>query len=320
MLKPSLVALIGAFALASCGGEKHAENAAEEAAKPSAEAAPEETVETAVEEDAEPMLAAHTGDLDAAIADPARGDAAARDQYRHPKETIEFFGIEPGMTVVDTLPGGGWYSKILLSYLGPDGKVIGADYSQEMWPLFGGFANAEFLEGKKTWTTSWVGDASGWVDGGAQLAAFQFDELPADMAGTADAILFVRSLHHFNRFEKEGGFLTKALADTMTVLKPGGVVGVVQHRGPESNDDVWAEGDNGYLKQSQVIAAFEAAGFEFVESSEINANPADVPNNEDIVWRLPPALGTSGEDETLREQMQAIGESDRMTLKFRKPE
>ncbi|MEL7486706.1 MAG: methyltransferase, partial [Pseudomonadota bacterium] len=111
----------------------------------------------------------------------------------------------------------------------------------------------------------------------------------------------------------------KALADTMTVLKPGGVVGVVQHRGPETNDDVWAEGDNGYLKQSQVVAAFEAAGFELVEASEINANPADIPSNEEVVWRLPPALGTSREDPALRAQMEQIGESDRMTLKFRKP-
>ena len=139
------------------------------------------------------------------------------------------------------------------------------------------------------------------------------------MAGKADMVLFVRSYHHLNRFEEEGGFRTAALEDTMKVLKPGGIVGVVQHRGPEGNSDEWAEGDSGYMKQSQVIASFEAAGFELVGESEVNANPADRPTNEDIVWRLPPSLATSRDDEEMRAKMQEIGESDRMTLKFRKP-
>lgn len=323
-MRKILLAGVGAFALGACGGEEtapttDAASAPEAAAEEEAAEEEPETEEVVAEEAPAPKLAAHPGDIDAVLADPARGDDAARDQFRNPKATLEFFGVQPGMTVVDTLPGGGWYSKILISYLGPDGEVVGADYSQEMWPLFGGFADEEFLEGKKTWTSSWTDQASDWVDGGAAVSAFQFDALPDDMKGTADVILFVRSLHHFNRFEEEGGFMTKALKDTMEVLKPGGIVGVVQHRGPEENDDAWAEGDNGYLKQSQVIAAFEAAGFELVESSEINSNPEDVPSNEDRVWRLPPSLGTSRDNPELRAEMQAIGESDRMTLKFRKP-
>ncbi len=315
---------VGAVALVACGGGEETTSAAETAAPAAEEAVEASDEEPAAEEEAaideEPAkLAAHAGDIDAVIADPARGEDAARDQYRHPKETLGFLGVDEGMTVVDTLPGGGWYSKMLISYLGPDGKVIGADYSREMWPLFGGFADEEFLEGKKTWTTTWVEQAAGWVDGGASVAAFQFDELPEEMKGTADAVLFIRSFHHLNRFEEEGEFRTKALKETMDVLKPGGIVGVVQHRGPEGNDDVWAEGDKGYLKQSQVVAAFEAAGFELVDTSEVNANPKDVPTNEDMVWRLPPSLGTSRDDPELRAEMQAIGESDRMTLKFRKP-
>jgi nucleotide-binding universal stress UspA family protein len=133
-------------------------------------------------------------------------------------------------------------------------------------------------------------------------------------------VLMVRAFHHFNRFEEEGGFRTAALADAMAMLKPGGIVGVVQHRAPEANSDKWAEGDNGYVKQSEIIKAFEGAGFEFVGSSEVNANPADKPTEADIVWRLPPTLGTSRKDPALKAQMEAIGESDRMTLKFRKPE
>lgn len=260
--------------------------------------------------------------LDAALA-AQTPEVQARYKWRHPAQTLEFFGVAPGMTVVDVLPGNdGYYSKILLSYLGKDGKVVGADYSPEMWKLFGAFANAEFLAAKATWAADWTKTAETWRTGedAASLGAFAYGALPEEMKGTADVVLLVRAMHHFNRFEEEGGFLAAALKDTFDVLKPGGVVGVVQHRAPEGNSDKWAEGDNGYLKQSQQIAAFEGAGFEFVGSSEINANPADQPTETDIVWRLPPSLGTSRNNPELKAQMEAIGESDRMTLKFRKPE
>lgn len=266
-------------------------------------------------------------DFDGARLDAALGaqtaEVQARYKWRHPKATLEFFGVAPGMTVVDVLPGGdGYYSKILISYLGKEGRVIGADYSPEMWKLFGGFADAEFLAKKTTWAADWTAIAEGWRAGAdsAAVAAFAYGALPEDMKGTADVVLMVRAMHHFNRFEEEGGFRTSALKETMEILKPGGVVGVVQHRSPEENSDKWAEGDNGYLKQSQLIAAFVAAGFEFLGSSEINANAADTPTEDDIVWRLPPTLGTSRNDPALRARMEAIGESDRMTLKFRKPE
>ncbi len=304
--------LIGAslVALAACG-----QNEAPEAAP----APVEEAVEEVVEEVAEASL---VGDLDAVLASDIRGENdAARDQYRNPKETLAFFGVEPGMTVVETLPGGGWYSKILLPYLGPEGSLIGANYAVDMWRLFGGrFSNEEAMARHEAWSGTWPTEAATWAgDKGAGVSAFNFGAVPEDVKGTVDVILFVRSLHHMNRFEEEGGWLTSGLQDTMAILKPGGIVGVVQHRGPEGNDDVWAEGDNGYMKQSQVIAAFEAAGFELVEASEINANAADVPTNDDIVWRLPPSLGTSGDDEEKAAAFKAIGESDRMTLKFRKP-
>ncbi len=259
--------------------------------------------------------------MDAALAEQAP-EVQARYQWRHPKETLEFFGVAPGMTVVDVLPGNdGYYSKILISYLGANGRVIGADYSPEMWKLFGSYVNEEFIAKKATWATDWTATAEDWrkSDDSASVGAFAYGSLPEDMQGTADVVMLVRAMHHFNRFEEEGGFLTAALKDTYDVLKPGGIVGVVQHRAPEANSDEWAEGDNGYLKQSQQIAAFEAAGFEFIASSEINANPADKPTESDRVWRLPPSLGTSRDNPELKAQMEAIGESDRMTLKFRKP-
>jgi len=125
-------------------------------------------------------------------------------------------------------------------------------------------------------------------------------------------------LHNLARFEDEGGYMTKALTDTHALLKPGGIVGVVQHRGPESNTDEWADGNNGYLKQSAVIAMMDKAGFDPVDTSEINANAKDKPSNEDIVWRLPPTLGTSKDNPELKATLTAVGESDRMTLKFKK--
>jgi len=113
--------------------------------------------------------------------------------------------------------------------------------------------------------------------------------------------------------------MTQALADMKKLLKPGGIVGVEQHRAPEDQPDASTKGERGYLKQSAVIAAFQAAGFELVDKSEINANPNDKPSAEDVVWRLPPTLATSKDNPELKAQMEAIGETDRMTLKFRKP-
>lgn len=245
----------------------------------------------------------------------------ARYTYRHPKETLEFFGIEPGMTVVEGLPGGGWYSKILIDYLGPDGKLIGANYPYSIFPLFG-FFGEEQLEDLKTWEADWPEDARGWGgEHAASVSAFSLGTMPESLDGTADAVLMIRALHNLNRFEQagEGPFLSDALRDIHDALKPGGVLGVVQHEAPADSPDEWANGSAGYLKKDALIARIEKAGFEFVAESDINANPKDQPTTDDIVWRLPPSLATSREDEALRAEMEAIGESNRMTLKFRKP-
>ena len=278
-----------------------------------------ETILPGGDDGADAKAAANSERLEAVLATFPE-DVQARYQYRHPKETLEFFGIEPGMTVVDSLPGTFWYSGILAAYLGPDGKVIGADYSMPMWRLFGGFADEEWLKKQENWAETWVGGAGEWTgEGAAEVGSMVYGSVPDELAGTADVVLLVRALHHFNRFEEEGGYFTEAFADIHKVLKLGGVIGVVQHRAPAGNSDKWAEGDNGYLKQDQIIAAFEGAGFEFVASSEINANPKDQPTEDEFVWRLPPTLGTSEENEELKAEIMAIGESDRMTLLFRKP-
>ncbi len=254
------------------------------------------------------------------VLDAQPEDVQARYQHRHPKETLQFLGIEPGMIVVEGLPGRGWYTRILLPYLGKDGHLIGATYAMDMWPNFA-FANAEFLEMQSTWTTDWPAGAEEWRDeDSATVTAFNFGAMPESIAGTADVVFLARVLHNLANFEEEGGFLTEAMADVYSALKPGGVLGIVQHQARDDMSDEFADGSHGYLKKSFVIAAVEQAGFEFVAESNINENPQDQPSEEDVVWRLPPSLGTSQDNPELKAEMEAIGESNRMTLKFRKPQ
>lgn len=296
------VVLIGAAALTVFGCSR-------EEAPPGAE-------QTAAEQ--APAQSSASEQLDAVLAAQPEADKA-RYAQRHPKETLEFFGVQPGMTVVDTLPGEVWYTGILLDYLGPDGRVIAADYSQEMWQQFGSYSPKP--EEKAKWSAEFTQKMEATRDqDDAQIVAVHYGAIPDDLTESADVVLMVRAVHHFMRLEDKGGWMTKALADVNKMLKPGGIVGVVAHRAPESSSDAWAKGDAGYVKQSAVIDAFEKAGFELVEASEINANPKDQPTEQDFVWRLPPTYATSQNDPALKAQMDAIGESDRMTLKFRKPE
>lgn len=243
----------------------------------------------------------------------------ARYKYRHPRETLDFFGVEPGMTVVEVLPSSGWYTKILMPYLGSDGMVIGADYSLEMWSHFA-FANKKFLEQKKAWVQNFTEGAQEWrSEGDADASAFILGSLPKSMHGTADVVMLVRALHNLARFESKGDFLAEAIKDTYDILKPGGIVGIVQHHARDDMPDSWAGGENGYLKKGFVIDKMQAAGFEFVAESDMNANSKDQPTADDVVWRLPPVYRGSRNNPELKAKMDAIGESNRMTLKFRKP-
>lgn len=253
-----------------------------------------------------------------AVLDAQPEAVQARYPFRNPAETLDFFGIEPDMTVVEMLPGAGWYSRILAGYLGPDGTLVGANYPQAIWPLFG-FLSDERIAQMETWADDWPGQAQEWgVENGADYQAFVLGELPEEMTGTADAVLLIRALHNLVRFDAEHGFLDPTLADIHAVLKPGGIVGVVQHEASPDMPDDWASGGSGYIKRDLVVERFQAAGFELVAESDINANPLDQPTVEDSVWRLPPSLRGSEEGSEEYEAMQAIGESHRMTLKFRK--
>lgn len=243
-------------------------------------------------------------------------DHKSRYVARHPVETLEFFGIKRGDTVVEALPGGGWYSKILLPYLGADGRLIAVDYSVDMWPLFGGFATPEFIAQRKAWPAQFAMDAKTWGGtNGAKGEAYTFANMPAELTGKVDAVLFIRALHNLARFDAKGNYLKQALAESHRVLKTGGVVGIVQHAMAENKPDAWADGSRGYLKRSYLISAMTAAGFEFVGESDINKNPKDDPQGDDNVWRLAPSLSGTEEQKT---KNAVIGESNRVTLLFRK--
>ncbi|MDJ0920847.1 MAG: hypothetical protein QNI84_06935 [Henriciella sp.] len=279
-----------------------------------------ETVEEMVEDVMPEAVPMTNAEILQAVLDAQPDEVKARYDARNPAETLALFGIEPGMTVVEALPGGGWYSKILLGYLGPEGKLIGAQYPDDIWMKILPDASPERVEGFIARGANWVETAKGWeVPGAGKIKNMYMTEVPEDKGGYADAVLYIRALHNMNRADEDRSTFTTALDEAYRILKPGGVVGVVQHRAPETNSDEWAVGNAGYLKQSYVIAAFEDAGFVLEQSSEINANPADVPSETDIVWRLPPSLMTTEEGTPEEEALKAIGESDRMTLKFVKP-
>lgn len=233
-------------------------------------------------------------------ASPLRDEDRARDQYRHPAETLAFFRVEPTMTVAEYAPGGGWYTRVIAPYVAGGGRYIainpdsGEANRGDAWAgRFG--ANVQL----------WSGVFS------TPETAFESDEAPDGIAGTIDRILIFRNIHSL----LNGGVAESELANLHGLLADDGLVGVVQHRAPESETAERANGSRGYVKQSDVIALFERAGFELVEASEINANPADTADWEQGVWTLPPVLRLGDQD---RERYLAIGESDRMTLLFRK--
>ncbi len=241
----------------------------------------------------------------------------ARDSDRHPVETLEFFQVRPGMTVAEVLPGAGWYTSILANYLGPKGTLYGINYSNRIWPLFAD-ATDEWVAGRIAATAKFPALVKGFTNNGIKTAGFTFNTVPASVAGTVDRVLLIRALHNLNRFENRAGSRSQALAAIRNILKDDGMVGVVQHRVAVADSASGSDGSRGYLVEAEVILMFEEAGFELVATSGINANPRDKPGPEDTVWRLPPTLGTSKEDPELRAKMEAIGESDRMTLLFRK--
>jgi len=240
--------------------------------------------------------------LQTAIASTSRTPAnAARDVYRHPYETLTFFGIKPTMTVVELVPDGGWYAEILAPYLHDQGKYIGAGPAPD--PARRGTMGFKNKLDSNPALFAKVG--TGVFD-----PPRTYSIAPA---GSVDMVLTFRNVHNW----VEGGDaeMVSIFKQMYAVLKPGGVLGVVDHRLPEkATQDATAS--RGYVKESYVIALVEKAGFKLAGKSEVNANPKDNADHNKGVWALPPTYQNKDVD---RAMYQAIGESDRMTLKFVKP-
>jgi predicted methyltransferase len=248
-------------------------------------------------ESAEAALHVDTA-IAAAVGAPTRSEAnRARDVWRHPRETLGFFGVEPDDTVVEIWPGGGWYTEILAPLLAESGTLWVAAPER-------GLAGARGLIAK---------DASTY--GKLRVANFPV-RAASDVRvpdGTADVVLTFRNVHNWMMGDQP--FAEDAFRQMYAMLKPGGTLGVVDHRLPESSDSA-RERSSGYVKVSTVRRLAEAAGFRLVAESEINANPRDTKDHPNGVWSLPPTY-RGGDVE--RDRFAAIGESDRMTLKFVKP-
>ncbi len=284
-----LVATVLALCLAGCGGGE--QGAPEDQTTPQSEPAP------APEEI-----------LGAIVSGEHRtAEETARDAYRHPLETILFFGIEPDMTVVEVSPGGGWYTQILAPYLkSGGGKLYAAGFSRDG-------ASERVLASLDAFERKYVSAPE--IYGDIEMTVLGEEIAPE---GAADAVVTFRNVHNW----QQRGRAAEAFSSFFKALKPGGILGVVEHRADGA--DLPRDGSSGYAYTDDIVALAEAAGFILDRSSEINANPIDTKEHPFGVWTLPPVRRTSeirGNEDPEFDQApyDAIGESDRMTLRFLKP-
>jgi len=230
----------------------------------------------------------------------------ARNQYRNPVDTLTFFGLEPAMSVLEIAPGGGWYTEVLAPAMRDTGQYIAGSYDIDVegQPKYRYRQHNGLLQ-----SIIEQPDLYGQI----QVATYsppQSRKLWKE--DSVDMVLTFRSSHGWVR----EGLVDDIYSDFFKVLKAGGTLGVVQHRAPEEGDAVeWAK--KGYVPESRIIQAAQKAGFVLDGKSEINSNLKDLKDHEEGVWRLPPTLALGDED---RDKYLAIGESDRMTLRFKKPE
>lgn len=257
--------------------------------------------------------------MDAQIEKAMNGDHRSeqnisRNKYRHPVETLAFFGIENDMTVMEIWPGGGWYTEVLAPVLKDHGKYVAASYDMDVpdQPAYRYRLHEAMVE-------RFAENPD--VFGKPGVVAYSPPESASlGEAGSVDVVLTFRNTHGW----VNNGEATGIYAEFARVLKPGGVLGVVQHRA-EDGTDPKVTAKTGYVSEEAVIAMAQAAGLELEARSEANANPMDTKDHEKGVWTLPPSLRLcrdleDGKAKTECEmKWQAIGESDRMTLKFRKP-
>ncbi|MBL8555143.1 MAG: class I SAM-dependent methyltransferase [Phenylobacterium sp.] len=248
----------------------------------------------------------------AAVAGPWRPAAdRVRDRFRHPAESLAFWGLKPGATVVEFWPGAGWYTEILAPFLA---ATNGRLYAAHLQP--GDTADASARDVVQAFQAHFADER---LYGKIALTAFGPTSGPVAPAGSADLVLFLRNLHNW----MAAGVAEKAFRDAFLALKPGGVLGVEEHRAaPGRVPDLLAE--DGYVDQAYAVRLAQEAGFRLAASSEINANPRDTRDHPFGVWTLPPVRRSSPRGEAFdpafdHAKYDAIGESDRMTLKFVKP-
>lgn len=246
--------------------------------------------------------------LQAAVASKDRTpEFAARDRARHPYDTLRFFGLRADMTVVEIWPGNGWYTEILAPYLRERGRLYAAHFPTDTEVTYYRKTRASFLA--KLAATPAMYDR-------VTVTTFRPpSHLEIAPTASADLVLTFRNVH--NWYMGGGGEhnVVTAFKAMYRALKPGGILGVVDHRLP-SNQGLAEQERTGYMREDFVIRAAEQAGFRLLAKSEINANPHDTADYPEGVWTLPPTLRLGELD---RRRYQAIGESDRMTLKFAKP-
>ncbi len=232
---------------------------------------------------------------------------AQRDTQRHPLETLAFFELKPNMTVVEIWPGaGGWYTEILAPYLRANGKLYAAQFSADSPSKFAQESRAKF--------ESKLAAAPALYDRVVVTSFSPPDQLDIAPAGSADRVLTFRNVHNWYIADRDDG-VEKAFSAMYRALKPGGLLGVEDHRLPAGRPLSDQEA-SGYMREDYVIDMAQRAGFKLVAKSEINANPKDTADHPEGVWTLPPTLRLGDKD---RDKYVAIGESDRMTLKFVKP-
>jgi predicted methyltransferase len=251
-----------------------------------------------------PFLTRHAEALSGAINHPTRKEDSARDAHRHPAETLAFFEVAPDMKVGEYAPGGGWYSRLLGHYLGGQGQLVGLYVN----PLTATSEPAR-QQRIRDMAAGFGKEVAGYTGLPAErFSGMTLDAIPDDQKGTFDRILVMRAMHNLLR----AGTADSELAALRGLLKDDGLLGIEQHRAKPDAPWSYANGSKGYLKQQDVIDFMRINGFELVAASEINANPRDTADHAEGVWEMPPVLATK------REDLKGLGESDRMTLVFRK--
>ena len=285
----ALLVLLG-LAAAACGGGGQSVTAAP---APQAGPAPPPATTPASEKSLADVIAG----------DHRSAENRARDQYRHPQQTLEFFGIRPEMTVVEIWPSTGWYTEILAPYLQDKGRYIAAHWDPD--------AKEDFIrKGVKSFQEKLAARPD--LYGKVEMAVLQPPEkteiVPAE---SVDMVVTFRNIHNW----MDGGQAQNIFGSMYRVLKPGGVLGVVEHRAANDKPQD-PKAKSGYVREDYAMQLAEKAGFVLEAKSEVNANAKDTKDYADGVWTLPPTLQKGEKD---KDKYLAIGESDRFTLRFRKP-